>query len=115
VLEKISNFEQAIEAYQQAIALNPHTDAHNNLGNIWLQIGQIPEAEKVYRQAIQENPKDFGSYQNLGNILMVNSNWDEAIEIYILFYLFSLHKSLDRAIARDKPCNLLAHYSASPI
>lgn len=83
VLEKIGAFSQAIQAYQQAIALESKcVDAYNNLGNILLNSGELDQAESIYQQAIIENPEHFGSYLNLGNVLMERHQPDKAVEIY---------------------------------
>jgi len=82
-LEKMDAIPQAIQAYQQAIALEPQwIDAYNNLGNIFLKAGELEQAETIYRQAIVANPNHSGSYLNLGNIMMERHQINDAIGTY---------------------------------
>ncbi len=117
VLEKIGAMPQAIQAYQQAITLEPQwIDAYNNLGNILLIAGELEHAESIYRQAIIEKPKHFGSYLNLGNVLMKRHQFDEAVEIYKKALnlkprdpdiIYNLGLALD---AKNEPAQAALHY-----
>jgi predicted O-linked N-acetylglucosamine transferase (SPINDLY family) len=81
--EKMGNNDQAIRAYQEAIALNPHlVDAYNNFGNLLLKSDQLDQAKLVYRQAVSCNPNHFGSYLNLGNIFLLQQEVEKAISTY---------------------------------
>ncbi|NET28212.1 glycosyltransferase family 41 protein [Okeania sp. SIO1I7] len=82
-LEKISQIEQAIASYQQAIKLDTNfIDAYNNLGNILKTKGEFEQAETIYRQAISINPNHWGSYLNLGNLMLEQNRAEEAIANY---------------------------------
>jgi predicted O-linked N-acetylglucosamine transferase (SPINDLY family) len=83
VLEKVGAVIQSVQAYEEAITLDPEwIDAYNNLGNIFLKAGKIEQAEANYRKAIAANPNHFGSHLNLGNVLMERHQIDEAVETY---------------------------------
>jgi len=77
---ELNKIPQAISAYREAIALEPNLDAYN-LGNL-LQTGEFEQAEAIYRQAIAANPSHFGSYLNLGNLLMEQHQIEPAIQAY---------------------------------
>lgn len=82
-LEKLNHIDQALAAYQQASALNPHIiDAYLHLGTLLEQKGQISEAETIYQKAIASNPSHFGSYLILGNLLLAQDRVEEAISTY---------------------------------
>ena len=57
-LEKEARGRKAINSYEKAIEINSnYADAHNNLGNILKEMGQLDAAEASLRQAIKLNPK----------------------------------------------------------
>ena len=63
-------FDDAIAAYQRAIALNPtHANAYNNLGVLLRGTGKPVEAEAAYRKAIDIEPQFIDAYHNLGVLL----------------------------------------------
>ena len=52
-------YDEAIAAYQQAIALDPkYAYPHNGLGNVYRETGPLREAIAAYQQAIALDPKD---------------------------------------------------------
>lgn len=73
----------AIQAYKQAIEINPdHADAYYKLGNaFWLQ-GQLESALSSYKQALDIQPNHAHAYNNLGNIFQFQYQLDVAIECY---------------------------------
>jgi len=61
--------EQAVEAYQQAIELNPHAaGALVNLGTIHYRLRAYKEAERYYTQALKADPNYPLAHFNMGNL-----------------------------------------------
>jgi Glycosyl transferase family 2/Tetratricopeptide repeat len=50
--------------------------------NQLLREGKLEAAVIVYRQAIEQNPNSYLSYQNLGETLGKLGRWEEAVEMY---------------------------------
>lgn len=76
-------YEEAIEAYKQAITLNPkYVLAYNNLGNVFYSRRKYKEAIEAYQQAIKIDPKYALAYFNLGATLSRLRKYNEAIEVY---------------------------------
>lgn len=78
------DLEGAREQYEEAAKLNGQDAAvFNNLGNVYRDLGEIDNAIKVYRQAIELDPTFINPYVNLANIqLYSQNNPDAAIETY---------------------------------
>jgi len=75
--------EQAIEAYRNALELNPEAaGALVNLGTIYYRQRQFPEAEKHYLEAIASDPGYPLAHFNLGNLCDEQGRLTEALEHY---------------------------------
>ncbi|MDD3472269.1 MAG: tetratricopeptide repeat protein, partial [Syntrophaceae bacterium] len=60
-------YQEAIEAYKQAIQIQPDNAAtHNNLGTAYGKSGLHKESIESYKQAIQIEPNDAAAHFNLG-------------------------------------------------
>ena len=71
LLEGLDEFEGAIEAYTQALALEPANREvwyliNNNLGYCLSHVGRHTEAEILCRRAIEIDPARPNAYKNLG-------------------------------------------------
>lgn len=83
---------QAIEAFQQAIKLNPElAEAHFRLGLSYDAIGQEQEAEAAYKKAVEtykkyldkeENEEDAEAHYNLGQTYAGLHLYSEAVREY---------------------------------
>ena len=69
-LHEQGQIAEAVEYYQRALAINPHS-AHvlNNLGNALQDLEQRDEAIACYRQAIEVEPRYVNAHRNLGYML----------------------------------------------
>ena len=75
--------EEARHAYQQALELDPSlADAHVNLGRLYHQAHQAPEAEAHYRAAARQTPDDAIVQFNLAVLLEELGRAGEAIQAY---------------------------------
>ncbi len=95
--------EQAREAYQRALSLDPgHADAHVNLGRLLHESGEPASAEPHYRRALVARPDDAIAAFNLGVALEDLGRIEKALEAY------------ERAVAID-PENADAHFNAASL
>jgi len=79
------NYENAIAMYKKSIELNPVDEkAHNNLGNVYRNIGLYGEAMEKYDEALKINPYLVEAYNNLGILYVNRGLYDEAIKEYML-------------------------------
>ena len=100
---ELSSVEEAKEAYERAIKLEPkHADAQVNLGRLLHDDGAPAMAEKHYRKAITASPGHETAWFNLGVALEDLGHSKDAVEAY------------RRAIALD-PTNADAHYNLAGI
>jgi tetratricopeptide (TPR) repeat protein len=75
--------EQAIEAYRQALEMNPEAaGALVNLGTICYRQRKLTEAETYYRDAIEADPDYPLAHFNLGNLYDEQGRLDEAFRYY---------------------------------
>jgi tetratricopeptide (TPR) repeat protein len=75
--------EQAIEAYQKVLELNPEAaGALVNLGTIYYRQRRLVEAETYYREAIDADPNYPLANFNLGNLYDEQGRLDEAFQFY---------------------------------
>ncbi|PIV43517.1 MAG: hypothetical protein COS27_04730 [Nitrospirae bacterium CG02_land_8_20_14_3_00_41_53] len=100
--EADSLFKEAIEAYKQAVRVNPdftyaHAYAHNRLGIAYSKSGMYREAMEAFKQAIRIEPDYAEAYNNLGKTYVELGMYREAIE------------ACKQAI-RIKPGFAMAHY-----
>ena len=68
--------------------------AHNNLGNVLLETGRLPEAIDQYEESLQFNPNGVEAHSNLGFALEQTGRINEAIENYKQALKFNPHFSV---------------------
>ncbi len=69
-------YDQAIEAYENALAQNPnYVEAMINLANIYYARRELKRARQLLERAAQLDPDNHSIYYNLGNV------YDEAAEL----------------------------------
>jgi tetratricopeptide (TPR) repeat protein len=80
---KTRHYQAAIEAYQQAIALNPGlAEAHHELAFALYKLGKFKESIASSQQAIKLNPGNADTYRNLGLADSGLQRWKEAIAAF---------------------------------
>ncbi|HET7442771.1 MAG TPA: tetratricopeptide repeat protein [Terriglobales bacterium] len=81
--EKTKRFQQAVEAYNKAIAIKPAGAYYNNLAEAEAKSGKIDDAIKAYAQATQADPANAAQYAfNEGAVLTNAGKVDEAIQAF---------------------------------
>jgi len=75
--------DQAVEAFEAAIALKPdYADAHNGLGIAHQRAGRVDKAMAAYRRAIEISPGHAQAHSNLGAAHMDRNEPGLAITAY---------------------------------
>ena len=70
---------ESVEAYKQAIILNPSDPRPKfNLAVIYQDQGKLEEAEKLYREIVEQNPGFAPAWSNLASIQEKRGQADEA-------------------------------------
>ena len=78
-LEKQGQFEQAGNAYQQALKKDPsRSDAYVRLAILNDRQGRFAESAELYRKALKAQPGSADIYCNMGYSLYLQHRWDEA-------------------------------------
>ena len=78
-----NNSLEAIDLYQQALALEPdYIKARNNLGIALAHSGQLHHAIAQYKTVIQMKPDHTDAHHNLGNVLIELKQTQKAIHHY---------------------------------
>lgn len=81
--EETGTFEQAEEAYQKALSLDPTlSNALTNLGNLNYRRDQLDEAEYYYRRALECDPEQPEALYNLGFLHFERDEIDSAITLF---------------------------------
>ena len=76
--------EQAIESYQQALAIEPdHPKANNNLAVAFQRIGDMERAVEHYREQLTISPMDARAHTNLGLALFEQGQTDAADDAFL--------------------------------
>jgi tetratricopeptide (TPR) repeat protein len=75
------SYEQAIEAFKQAIRINPdYVHVHYNLGAAFIKLGMHKEGLEACKQAIRIDPAIAEAHYNLGFAYVNLGRYKEAIE-----------------------------------
>ena len=73
--------DKAIEGYQRNLAKTPDSvEIVYQLGDTFAETGNLIEATKYFRQALDMNPLDIKNHSTLAKILIVQKRYDEAAE-----------------------------------
>lgn len=81
--EKDGNYETSVQLFEQVVALDPkYMEAWNALGYDYGKLGQQQKEEAALRKALALDPSARWAHYNLGNVLMAQKKYDEAISEY---------------------------------
>ncbi len=81
---KTKNYDKALDNYQRAIAANPaEASYHNNVGNIYADMGKTAEAAASFQKAAEVDPARASSYYyNYGAVMYNTGKMDEAVAAF---------------------------------
>jgi tetratricopeptide (TPR) repeat protein len=100
VLKDQGKLEEAIEAYNKALAIKPdHADAYNNMGNALKEQGKLKEAIEAYNKALAIKPNHAEAHRHLSILTKYTSDTAQISEVEALLQQNDINDS-DR-------CNLL--------
>ena len=100
-LQEQGKLEEAIEAFNKALALDPDdADVYNNMGNALKEQGKLEEAIEAYNKALSIKPEYTDAHYNMGIALKEQGKLEEAIEAY------------NKALSIEPDC-AEAHYNSS--
>jgi tetratricopeptide (TPR) repeat protein len=75
---------EAIENYKKCVELDPtHAAGYINLGTLFYNRHDYPQAERFYRKAIEVDPRYALAYFDLGNVLDETGRLADAIRAYV--------------------------------
>jgi tetratricopeptide (TPR) repeat protein len=76
-------YDQALEAFQHALSLNPRSaSTHNDLANCYAQQQKMDLAEKEYKTTLQIEAANPGANYNLGVVLLTRNQPEAAIAYF---------------------------------
>lgn len=80
VYEDLSDWNKALDAYERALDLVPDSlEARCLVGHCCLMLGRLDQAEWEYRQVIQDEPADGDAWAGLGEVLIAQERYHEAL------------------------------------
>jgi len=82
VLRNDGRIEEAIRHFQEAVRINGWMPSRRNLNALLPDRGQLSQAVTNYRLALQTNPNDSSTHNNLANALSDKGELEEALVHY---------------------------------
>lgn len=78
--QKARVFDKAVDNYQKAVQARPDDATfHNNLGNVYAEMGKTPEAAAEFKKAAELDPTQASRYYfNYGAVMYNQGKMDEA-------------------------------------
>jgi serine/threonine protein kinase/tetratricopeptide (TPR) repeat protein len=81
-LQELRKTDEAIAAYQRAIAIAPSAIAYSNLGMIEFAVGRYGEAGRAFEKAAEIAPNNYQIWANLGDAHRWNRSAADAAKAY---------------------------------
>jgi tetratricopeptide (TPR) repeat protein len=117
VLLDAGQAEAAIPSFERALQLDSnYAEAHDSLGNAWLQLERVPDAIAHYTEAVRLKPQYVRAWYNLGSALLRRGDAAAAIErleecLRLAPNFAEAHNALGNAFfAQDDPAQAVPHY-----
>jgi Tfp pilus assembly protein PilF len=99
------NLSDALKLFKSVLEVIPeHIDARRNLAKVYLELGNIEQAEKQLEICIQINPQDCWSYIMLGNIY---TKHERDLNIAEFYYECGLEHHPDDGMLLNNYANLM--------
>src|SRR5680860_320227 len=70
-------YEEAVDTYERMLEIEDDAFTHNNLGNVYREMGNLEEAESQYETAIEMDPSLTVTYVNLAAMYERQERTDE--------------------------------------
>ena len=74
--------EEAIQLLESTTARNPSPTLYDLLGDAYTQTKDYAKAEKAYRQAVELDPSELSHLRGLGQTLLSEEKYPEALSVY---------------------------------
>ena len=82
-LQEQGKLEEAIEAYNKALAIKPdYAEVYSNIGNILKEQGELEAAVEAYNKSLAIKPHDALVHKNLSFALLNNGRLSEGLDEY---------------------------------
>jgi tetratricopeptide (TPR) repeat protein len=78
---QLGEYEEAVDAYLQILAIQEDAFTRNNLGNAYRDWGKADEAKAAYRKAMEDDPTLKYPYVNLAGLLKKEGDIQGAMEV----------------------------------
>ena len=75
-------YQEAIEVYQRALALEQRATRWNGIGSVYSDLGRQEEALAAYGRAIELDPKYASPHNGVGNVYRALGRQEEALAAY---------------------------------
>lgn len=89
VYKTTHEYDKSISYYKKAIKVEPSVGSYNNMGNVYLKMGELyglkkyyNNAIKSYEKAIEIEPNFPATYNNMGVAYFKKGSYEKAIECY---------------------------------
>ena len=81
-LRKSAAVQRAMLHLDALETTSDYAQAHRELGHVWVQRGELSQAESCFRAALAERPDDAAAHCGLGAALMAQRRFDESEDVY---------------------------------
>lgn len=78
----LEKFEESVDAYNKALAINESTLCHYNVAVAYSDLEQLDKAAEHFQKAINMDEANVEAYMSLGDILLKLDRIEEALQAY---------------------------------
>ena len=77
-----AHWDDAIREMQASVAARPSWENYRDLGNLYFRLQRVPDAEDMFKRALDVDPNDSRSYVNLGALYASIPDNERALEYF---------------------------------